>query len=458
MKRNKKMIIVLTVVFLLTFSFVSSATTLEIIANGTEGGKNGPIIEFYKYTLKPAFEDYMKDQGKDVTLEVIETAVPDADYKTRITLDMRAGRGPDVISFDQFWLASFVEAGLLEPLEYYSSDYSNWEGWNNFNEGVKNMMAFNDKMYGFMKNTDLRMIYYNKEIFRKANVKKWWAWQPESWEDLLNTARKIKEEMPDVTPLQLNAGEQMGEATTMQGFYMALLGAGGRLYDQSAGKWVVKSNALLDTLELYETIYVDEKLGDGNLQVSLNARDKTFEQYKNNEIAMLVEGIWFWTSVIKPDAAWGIKHRDSKIGWAAMPAQEPKAGINEQDYVSISGGTGWVPSPSTDNRELTWELLKFLNSKEMKLEILEINPGIPARNDVAESDMIQSDPYMANIAPALSENTTARPGFSEYEQVSRQVQIMTGEVVTGNLTPEEALDKYAQEVTRIVGEDKVMEK
>ncbi|MDI3548740.1 MAG: multiple sugar transport system substrate-binding protein [Halanaerobiales bacterium] len=458
MKNNKTLVVFLLLVLVLSISFISSAATLKLIANGTEGGKNSDEIDYYKSYLKPAFEEYMASQGKDVTLEIIETAVPDEQYKSRIILDIKSGTGADVISFDQFWLASFVKAGLLEPMEFYSSNYASWDGWDYYYEGVKSMMEFNGKLYGIMKGTDLRMIYYNKEIFQKAGIKNWWAWQPESWEDLLNTARKIKKELPGVIPLQLNAGEQMGEATTMQGFYMALLGAGGRLYDQEVGKWVVKSDALLDTLNFYKTIYLDEKLGDGDLQVSMKAREKTFEKFAAGEIAMLVEGTWFWTSVIAPDAPWSIEYRDSIIGWAGMPAKEPGAGIRGQNFVTISGGTGWVPSPATKNKELTWELIKFIGSKESKTEYLKRKPAIPARADIANSPIIQNDPFMSNVTAALSPCTTARPGFSEYDKVSREVQIMTGRVVTGQMSPEAALEAFAKEVTNIVGKENIIEK
>lgn len=459
MKSRKILVMIVTLLLVLSFGIVSEATTtLSFILNGVEGGKNSVEVEFMKYYVKPAFEEYMASKGQDVNLEIIETAVPDEQFKTRIILDIKAGRGADVIGFDAFWLASFAKAGLLKPLEYYAEDYANWEGWDEFYPGVKSMMEFEGKMYGVMKSTDVRMIYYNKEIFQEAGIKNWWAWQPSSWEDILDTARQIKEKCPNVIPIQLNAGEQMGEATTMQGFYMVLLGAGGRLYDQEAGKWVVKSDALLDTLEFYKQIYVDEKLGDADLQVSINARENTFEKFQKGEIAMLVEGTWFWNSVIAPNAAWGMKYRDSIIGWAAMPAKEPGTGINGQDYVTISGGTGWVPSPATKHKELTWELLKFLGSKETMIEYLKVKPGQPARADVADHEVIASDPFTKNVTDALLPLTTARPGLDEYEKVSRQVQIMTGNVVTGKMSPEEALQEYADEVTDIVGKDNIIEK
>ncbi|MCF7890578.1 extracellular solute-binding protein [Candidatus Bipolaricaulota bacterium] len=442
-----------------SMAMAQDVPTLEIIANGVEGGKNAQEIAYYKEFLVPEFEKKMAEQGQEVNVEVIETGVPDERFKSRIVMDMKAGRGADIIGFDQFWLSEFVEAGLLKPLQYFDSNWDKWEGWDQYYTGIKNMMKFKGNMYGLMKGSDVRMIYYNKQLFREAGIDKWWAWQPDSWQELLDTARKLKEELPDVTPLQLNAGSKMGEATTMQGFYMAHLGTGGRIYDQGLGKWVGKSQDLLDTLELYKTIYVDENLGDADMQVAAKAREKTFEAFQNEEIAMLVEGTWFWTDVIDPDAAWGIRTRDAQIGWAAMPAKNPGEGINGQDFVSISGGTGWVPSPATDHPQLTWELLKFIGSYEGKMAYMDYKPGaVTARKDVAQNSPVTSENFfLGTVGPALAPVSTYRPGLEEYPKVSVEVQLLTEEVVTGT-APKKAMENYSKELAKIVGEDKVANK
>ncbi|MFB6215018.1 MAG: extracellular solute-binding protein, partial [Candidatus Bipolaricaulia bacterium] len=386
--------LILAIVFVSNVAMAQEVPTLKIITNGVEGGKNAQMVKYYKEFEIPEFEEKMAQQGQKVNVELIETGIPDDRFKARITMDIKAGRGADILGFDQFWLSEFVSAGLLEPLQHYDPNYKEWKGWDHYYTGIKNMMKFKGDMYGLMKGSDVRMIYYNKELFRKAGIEKWWAWQPDSWKELLDTARKIKKELPGVIPLQLNAGAKMGEATTMQGFYMAYLGTGGRLYDQDIGKWVGKSQKLLDTLQLYKSIYIDEGLGDADMQLATKAREKTFEAYKNGKIAMLVEGTWFWTDVIAPGAAWGIPTRNSKIGWAAMPAQKPGKGINGQDYVSISGGTGWVISPATDHPELSWELLKFIGSYKGKMAYMRYKPGaVTARKDVAKNSPVTSENF-----------------------------------------------------------------
>jgi len=455
---SKKLLMWAGVLFLvLSISIGVSAEdiTLSVIENAVRDGKNHDAVEFNDVVL-PRFEEYMADQGKNVNVELIETGVPDEDYKTRLIMDLRAGEGADIMSFDQFWIAEFVDGGLVEPLSYFSDDWDEWEDWDYFYEGVRDMFEIDGEMYGIMSGTDLRPVFYNIELLREAGIENPEEWQPESWEELYETARTLRDELDDVIPLQVNAGEQMGEATTMQGFYMVLLGTGEELYDFDRGQWLGASQGLYDTLEFYETVYVEEGLGDGGLQVQSGARDRTFELFQDERIAILVEGIWFWESVIAPGEAWGIDDRDERIGWAKMPAKEPGSGIRGQDFVTISGGGGYVPNPNTDHPELTLELLYFLNNYESKIDYWDIRGArIPARRDVAEHPIITENEFASALTDSLADLTTQRPGFEEYPSVSREAQIITGEVATGALTPEEAMREFKEAVEDIVGVDNV---
>ncbi|MFW6007362.1 MAG: extracellular solute-binding protein [Halanaerobiales bacterium] len=450
--------LIFTGILLLTMAIgvtVSAETNLTIVENAVRDGKSADTLEWHDEVL-PRFEKYMKEKGEDVNVEVVETGVPDEDFKSRLIFDLKAGQGADIIALDQFWAPEFVDGGLLEPLNHFSEDWDEWEDWDQFYTGVRDMFKIDDEVYGIMNGTDLRPIFYNVELFKEAGIENAENWQPESWEDIYEAARTIREELDGVTPLQVNAGEQMGEATTMQGFYMVLLGTGERLYDYDRGKWLGASQGLYDTLKFYEKVYVEENLGDGELQVQSGARDRTFELFQDEKIAILAEGIYFWESVIAPGASWGMEDRDEKISWAKMPAKKPGSGIRDQDYVTISGGGGYVPNPNTDHPELALELLYFLNNYESKVDYWKIKgPRIPARKDVAEHDVIAENEFAKELTDELADLTVERPGFKEYPDVSREAQIMTGEVATGRKTPEEAMRSFKEAVQSIVGEDNV---
>jgi multiple sugar transport system substrate-binding protein len=61
------------------------------------------------------------------------------------------------------------------------------------------------------------------------------------------------------------------------------------------------------------------------------------------------------------------------------------------------------------------------------------------------------------IATEYLQNAEFRPAQDKYPEVSTQIQTMVESVTTGT-SPEDALKKYAQDVTRIAGEENVTEK
>jgi multiple sugar transport system substrate-binding protein len=426
-------------------------STVSITCRCVEGGVNAEMVQWLKEDVFPAFEAHMEEQGQTVITELIEFGGSDEALEQQYALDLSVGSGPDILAFDGFWVPDFVEAGYLEPLgDVAGAQVWDWEGWDHIPAGLQELLGFEGEVYGLGIGTDVRMIFYRTDLFEQAGIEV--PWQPESWDDLLETARTIKSELDGVTPLQLNAGTAMGEATTMQGFFMALLGTGTHMYNFDEGTWVAEHPGILDTLELYHTIYLDEELGDDRIQLVSQGREQSFGGFRDGEIAMLVEGDWFWRSVMAPGSEWEPEAgRDAVVSWAKMPAQEPGSGYGGHDFVSISGGTGFVLNPNTDEGELAWELLSFMFSQEMQMAFQEIQPRIRIRDDVP----VTGDPEMSRMAEELLPVSTVRPQLPEYARLSEEAQRMTERVVSGEMTPEEAMQAYAEAVEDIVGSENV---
>lgn len=441
----------LTLVALLVAAPAFAQSTVTITCRCVEGGVNAEMVKWLTEDVFPAFEAHMQEQGQDVSAELIEFGGSDEALEQQYALDLSVGSGPDILAFDGFWVPDFVEAGYLKPLDQVVGEQVwDWEGWDHIPEGLRELLGFQGEIYGLGAGTDVRMIFYRTDLFEEAGIEV--PWQPKSWQDLLDTARTIQEQLDGVTPLQLNAGTAMGEATTMQGFFMALLGTGTHMYDFDQNAWVAEHPGLLDTLELYETIYIDEELGDDRMQLVSKGREQSFEGFRDGEIAMLVEGDWFWRSVMAPGSEWEPEAgRDAVVGWAKMPAREPGAGYGGHDFVSISGGTGFALNPNTTEPELAWELLSFMFSHDMQMAFQEIQPRIRIRDDIP----VTGDPEMSRMAEELLPVSTVRPQLPEYARLSEEVQRMTERVVSGEMTPEEAMRAYSEAVEEIAGSENV---
>ena len=436
----------------LAWSGSVAAQSVTIIARAVEGGVNWQIVKWIHEHVFPAFKEKMRAEGRDVDLQFIQFGGSDEALQQQYALDLSVRAGADIMAFDGFWVPEFVEAGYLKPLdEVAGPKVWEWEGWQHIPEGLRGLLSFNNKIYGLALGTDVRKLYYRADLFEQAGIPM--PWEPKSWEDVLETARLIKERLPGVTPLQINAGTAMGEATTMQGYFMVLLGTGVHMYDFERGKWVVEHPGILDTLRFYKTIYVDAGLGDRRLQLVAQGREQSFAQFRDGKIAILAEGDWFWRSVVAPGSEWEPPQgRAAVVRWAPMPAQEPGKGYGGTDFVSISGGTGYVLNPFTKNPDLAWELLSFMFSTEMMLKLQEIQPGIRIRDDVP----VVGDPVMSAMAAKLLPVSTVRPQLPVYPRVSLEAQLMTERVITGEMTPEEAMKAYAEAVVELVGEENVI--
>ena len=423
----------------------AAAQELTISCRCVSGGVNAELADWIKESVIPGFE--AAHEGVTVTLS--EFAGGDEQLTQQLALDFSTGAGADVAGFDGFLIPNFVEGGLLRPLEELvgEEEVNGWEGWDHISEGSRALMSYDGGTYGIALGTDVRMIFVRKDLLEQAGIDPE-TFQPRSWEELLDAARKIKEAVPDSYPLQLNAGVPMGEATTMQGYWMAILGTGEGVVDEE-GRYIVESPGILDVLNLYKTIYVDEALGDTRAQQLGDGRNRTFANFRDGKTAMLVEGDWFYRSVTAPGSEFEVPNRDEVMTWAKMPAREPGAGWNGQDFVTISGGTGWVINPNTEDPAMAWELLTFMNSKEQLDAFQTFQPRISIRDDVAVPD----NPFLTETASELLPLTTARPNDENYNAVSAEIQRMTEAVVSGELTPEEAMARYKDAVTEIVGEE-----
>ncbi|MDU0349433.1 extracellular solute-binding protein [Actinomyces sp. MRS3W] len=431
----------------------SGVTTLTIMTNAISGGKNAAEADWIANWVIPEFTAAQEEAGRQVEVVFEAQGVDDEDYKTKAALDFQSGKGADVVGLDGIWIGEFAQAGYIKPLQEVAGDaVDSWDGWEQISEAVQQAASFESQRYGVPQGADGRVIYYNRDIFAQAGLPT--DWQPTSWEEILQTARTLKQQVDGVVPLQLNAGTAMGEATTMQGFLPMLVGTGQTIW--SDGLWAADTAGMRDVLDLYRTIYVDEELGDPILQQEASGRDTSFQEFAAGRIAILFEGDYFWRSVINPDEEVGtapMADRDTVVGYAKIPAMKPGAGVNGQDFVSMSGGTARVLNPNSANPALAWELLAFMNSPEAFAARAAGTLSISPREDV-NAELLASDAMLSFVSEEVLPITSYRPGLAEYPEVSVLLQQATLDVVTGT-SVDDAVAAYVTALEGVVGHDAI---
>jgi multiple sugar transport system substrate-binding protein len=419
--------------------------TLTIAANSIVGGKNSAGAEWIQNWVIPKFVEAQKAKGVTAKVTFVPSGVDDEQYKTKLALDLRSKGGPDVIALDGIWVGEFAQAGYLKPLsDVAGGQVDSWEGWSQIPETVQGLGSFEDKKYGIPLGTDGRVLYYNKKLFARAGLPA--DWQPKSWQEILDAGTKLKA-LPGVTPIQINAGTAMGEATSMQGALPLLAGAGGEIWKD--GKWAGATQPVKDTLDFYTKVY-GGGLGDPKLQQEAKGRDKSFAEFAAGKIGILAEGDYFWRSVVNPSNGIAkMADRDSAVGYAMIPAKQPGAGIRGQDFVSMSGGGVRVLNPNSKFPSQAWELLSFMHSAEGVKAELAGEKRITARMDV-NKEVLAGDPMLSFITEKVLPITAYRPPLAVYPQVSVALQEATAAAASGK-SAEEAAAAYQKKVEGIVG-------
>jgi multiple sugar transport system substrate-binding protein len=424
--------------------------TLTITSNSVAGGKNAAGAQWVTDYVIPKFVEAQKAKGVNATVKFDGIGSDDKDYKTKISLDFNTGSGGDVVEIDGIWLGEFAQAGAIKPLDDLigKDKVDAWDGWGQIPDAVEALGRFEDKRYGVPVGTDGRVLYFNKKLFAQAGLPA--DWQPKSWDDIVSAAQKLKS-VPGVTPIQLNAGTVMTEATTMQGVLPLLVGTGKQIYQD--GKWLGSSQNIKDVLGFYQRIY-GGGLGDPLLQQEAKGRDKSFALFAENKIGILMESDYFWRSVVEPTKGVAkMADRNAAVGWAMVPARTSGSGVNGQDYVSMSGGSIRVINPKTKFPQQAWELMQFINSFDATKAKLGGTAQVTQRDDV-NKDVLSTDPMLTFIATKVLPLTRFRPGLADYPKVSSALQQATTDVITGK-SPDDAAAAYQEALVKAVGADKV---
>ncbi|MDG4590305.1 extracellular solute-binding protein [Enterococcus faecium] len=416
----------------------------EIKITWRNTGDHDKMQKFLEEEFIPNFEK----ENPDIKVIPASITASEGDYFSKIALSMQSeSTAPDIVAEDSFMLNSDANAGYLTPLDDYVKD---WEDWSNYTENLKvGSTAQDGKLYAIPGTSDSRGIWYNKNVFKKAGLPE--DWQPNNWAEIIEAAEKVKKTQPDVIPFGMGVAKANGESVSMQTFQMLLYGTQDQLFDSETRKWDVNSQGILDSLNFIDEIYNKKKLGP-SLSIAINSNYGSVmfqEKFPKDEVAMLLDGFWNqgnWTE----SGATPVENMTERFGFAAMPTQNGE----DPGSVTMSGGWTWAIPAKAKNKEASWRVLQALGGKEEQAKRAIAEGNLTVRDDSAELPEYKEQPFIEE-ATSFLKNAHFRPADDKYPNVSVEIQNMVEAVATGSKTPEQAAKDYADNVTRIVGEDNI---
>ncbi len=447
------------------FSLVTSFSLLSILlllaacggsSSNTSG--NGPVtitVAFQQFGPPPYFEaqwwqkvkQQVESSNPNIKVNLEPIVADEGSYYTKIDLAMRSSNPPDLVREDSFLVSSDVTANYLAPLDSYLSSWPDYKA--QWFPSMQSITTFGGHNYGVMDGTDVRCIWYNKDIFKKAGLPT--DWQPNTWADILSAARTIKAKVPGVVPMNLYSGIPMDEASSMQGFEMLLYGTKNTLYNYQTNKWVAPSQGFTDALNFVKQVYNPSNLlGPTNdIALSTQAGNTVGQQLlPQGKLAIDIDGSWVPGSWYQGGAApWS--NWQNVMGVAKMPTQfgqDPK-------FVTLSGGWAYSIAAKSAHKAQAFAVLQAAFSKDL-LGNYDVQAGqITPRKDVVDLPAYHNAP-LNPFFTSLVAFTQFRPGFPAYPKISVEIDTAMQHVMSGQSPADEA-NAYAQSVQRIAGASNV---
>jgi multiple sugar transport system substrate-binding protein len=381
----------------------------------------------------------------DVTIELVPLVASENDYFTKNELMMSSERtAPDIVYEDTFILKSDIAAGYLRPIDPY---VESWPLWDEFYDVAREAVRGPDgSIYAVPAPTDTRALWYNQELFAQAGIPL--PWEPRTWDDLLTTFRTLKQQLPDVIPVNIFAGKPQGEKTSMQGVQMLLYGTGSVMYDEASEKWMTGSPGLVDALRFIQTVYAEGLGPDIADALDANISETIYTSWlPEGKIAVALDGSW-----ISQNWGPGKPGEWPQWGQTMAVARMPTQAGQDPGSVTLAGGMSWALPARAQQPDLAWRFLQEMSSADNVTEWTVQDNKLSNRRDVvARPEYLGYSPtvrFFTDLVPGA----IYRPALAPYPQISNALQTAADAAMRG-VPPEAAAAEYDRALTEIVGAD-----
>lgn len=253
-----------------------------------------------------------------------------------------AGTPPDLILQDRFTISGWAARGAFLPLnDLVEQDNINKEDFYHacWNEGV-----YQGKLYGLSYNTDVRGLYYNRDLLKEYGYDR----PPENWEELKRYSSTMTEREGK------NFYRRVGFAPLWGNSWLYMYGwlNDGRFLSEDGRRCTMNEEPVVEALRWLKECY-DAIGGFSNVRGFEEAGGfgGGVDPFITGKVVMIINGNWVLDDIAryKPDLNFGI---------AGPPPPKGK------DSISWSGGFAMAIPAASKHIDEAWELAKWLTLEE----------------------------------------------------------------------------------------------
>jgi len=384
------------------------------------------IAEPVKLTLWSLDSDV---QPAGVLTKEFNAANPDIQIEYRqiqfddvVSEAMRAfatGQAPDIIAVDNPDFAAFSSHGAFLDITDMIAGSSVIKADTYF-PGPLNSVMWDGHIFGVPKATNTIALYYNKDLFKKAGIET----PPQTWDELVEDARKLNDPANNVYGIAFSA--KGNEEGTFQFLPWAQMAGGG--YEN------INVPGAVHALEIWKTL-LDEKLASPDT-LTRGQWDST-GTFNSGNAAMVISGPWELNRMVD----------EAKFDWGVTLLPTETAGGPRS---SALGDFDWGIFASTKHPAEAFKAIEYFASQDNRL--FPDFGQLPARSDIALPPTgIEKKDAALQVFLEQMKYAQARGPHPEWAKISKAIQDAFQSALTGQATPQAALDQAAATIKGILG-------
>jgi multiple sugar transport system substrate-binding protein len=395
----------------------------------------------WKTLLGPAMEE-LKARHPDMNIELNYTTYPYDQARMHMIGAITNQTPVDLVSVDQIWLGEFAEKGLLTDLSSYVSNWGRASDWydSNFAGGL-----YKGKAYGIWAWTDVRGMWYWKDLLNKAGV------DPNSlktWDGYIASAKKLNSVLghEGIQGVHLTGANHSPDM-----WYPYLWMLGGQIIKQKSGH-PTKGTYWFPDYNSSEGVKAMEFM-KAQVDAGIKPQKQHFWgiEFLDRKFAVMIEALQHHVrdgyNVTTPEKRMEF---EQKVGFIPM---FPVPDLIHQTSTLMGGWEFSIPKTST-NKDLAWELLAIIVQPKILVPYLAQHSNLPTQIPIGQgpfaASLNQTTPYYNQLVSMLK-TANYRPSIPEYPQIAENIHQALNEVFYGIKEPKQALDDAAAKSAKALG-------
>jgi trehalose/maltose transport system substrate-binding protein len=417
---------------------LAGAALLGAAGCGGGGAGSGKLI-FSRSDPVPTEDDLINKFNKqnkgeiEVSLRVMPSNA--TTHFDKLTTEFQAGGGDiDVIGGDVIWAIQFAAQGWILDL---SDDFPESEQ-KKFIPAPMSAMTYEGGVYGIPYFTDAGMLYYRKDLLEQAG----YSAPPETWDELKEMALKTAQDTGTKNGFVFQGSNY--EGGVCNGCEYIWNHGGEVLSNVTSGEIVIDSPEGLAAMETYRSMVAD------------GVAPEAVTNYTETECSPVFGGgdAVFMRSWPGDYALLGVPAKDGgfpdvkpeQVGIAPIPVAEP----GMQSYSTLGGWNQFVNAAS-DLQEEAVSFAQFMTTTEAQKLLGTESQLRPTRKALYEDpDVLEAIPGLELQKDIILNNSKSRPITEFYGDMSLELAEQFNNVLTGDTSPQEAVETLQKELTSIM--------